>query len=126
MTDLLPFIKQMDTEAAQQRQADQLQAHVESMRCCWPEWEGPRVEDSVHGHCQVHSLTAHSLKYGDRRYHYMAHCRIESISKDGQTIIAIVGYPEDRPDLAHLNGDRLQLDLSEVWPPVHLLRALRA
>ena len=55
----------------------------------------------------------------------MAPCRIESVSPDGLTIIASVEY--DRPcSCADLyNGERLRLDLTEVWPPVWLLSAQR-
>ena len=77
------------------------------------------------GFCEVNTPDAFSLTHGERRYQYMAPCRIESVSPDGLTIIALVEY--DRPcSCADLyNGERLRLDLTEVWPPVWLLSAQR-
>ncbi len=95
------------------------------MSCCWSEWHGPRVEESVHGRCSVHTCIAYNLTHGENRYHYMAPCRIESISEDGNTIIAVVDYPTEGVTHAGIiacarnyNGERLRLDITEVWAPV--------
>lgn len=98
--------------------------HRQSMRNCWPDWEGPRVEDSVHGRCQVGECCVHSLTHGQTLYHYMAPCIIESISDDGNTIIAVIDYPADSHCAAD-NGQRLRLDITEVWPPTAELWAMR-
>jgi hypothetical protein len=101
-----------------------IKQHLDSMRCCWPDWEGPRVEDSVHGRCSVHTCICHSITHNDTRYHYMAPCIIESISEDGNTIIAVVNYEPDS-HCADMNGERLRLDITEVWPPTDELWELR-
>jgi hypothetical protein len=91
--------------------------HIASMRCCWPEWEGPKVEDSVHGRCSINECGIH----------YMAECRIESVSEDGETITVVIDYkrnPYDPDDSQGVNmcarndnGTRLTLDITEIWPP---------
>ena len=55
----------------------------------------------------------------------MAPCRIESVSPDRLTVIAVVDY--DRPGWCcdRYNGERLRLDITEVWPPVRMLAAQR-
>ena len=89
------------------------------MKMCWPEWDGPAANGSgTSRFCEVHACCVHSLTHGDTRYHYMAPCRIESVSPDGLTVIAVVEY--DRPGWTQdrYNGERLRLDITEVWPPV--------
>jgi hypothetical protein len=104
------------------RRKDRVRSHIQSMRCCWPEWEGPRVEDSVHGLCSVHSCCVHSITHGETRYHYMAPCVIESISEDGETIIAVIQYDESAPEHCRDdNGEKLRLDITEVWAPTATL-----
>jgi len=112
-------------EAAQTRERERLQrvsAHCESWACCWPEWEGPQVG----GFCDVGGVIVHNLTHGGPRYHYCAPCRIVEIRDDRMTYIVEIAYPPGT--VAHCfaqNGERLRLDILEVWAPVNRLRAQR-
>ena len=129
-TALFPAFARAEADETRARQTDErvrrVAEHRESMKVCWPEWSGPAAGGSgASGFCEVHTCGVHSLTHGGSRYHYMAPCRIESVSPDGQTIIVVVEY--DRPGWAQdrYNGERLRLDITEVWPPVWLLAARR-
>ena len=129
-TGLFPAFAQAEAEEARQRQAADrersVKEHRASMKFCWPEWTGPVAGGpGASGFCEVHSLTAYSLTHGEGRYHYMAACRIESVSADGLTIVAVVEYDESVWCRDRYNGERLRLDITDVWPPCRLLRALR-
>ena len=129
-TALFPAFAQAEADHTRQRQADErarrVSEHRVSMKVCWPEWPGPVAGGTgTSGFCEVHTCGVHSLTHGGSRYHYMAPCRIENVSPDGLTIIAVVDY--DRPGWCRdrYNGERLRLDITEVWPPVWLLAARR-
>ena len=129
-TGLFPAFVVAEAEQSQQKRLAarerQIAEHCASMKCCWPEWHGPVANGSgLSGFCEVHSLIAHSLTHGARRYHYTAPCRVESVSADGLTVIAVVAYPEPGPCRDFYNGERLRLDITEVWPPCRLLWAQR-
>ena len=129
-TELFPAFAQAESEEDQQRQIAvrqrQIEEHRHSMKFCWPEWTGPVANGpGTSGFCEVHSLTAYSLTHGEGRYHYMAACRIESVSADGLTVVAVVEYDESVWCRDRYNGERLRLDITDVWPPCRLLRARR-
>lgn len=129
-TDLFPAFAQAEVEAGQRRCAAARERHLaehrEHLASCWPEWRGPVANGSdTSGFCEVNTLDAFSLTHGERRYHYMAPCRIESVSTDGLTILAVIEYQRPCPCADLYNGERLRLDLTEVWPPVWLLSARR-
>ena len=134
-TELFPAFAQAEAEENQRRRAfereHRLAEHREHLALCWSEWRGPVANGpdtsgpDTSGFCEVNTLDAFSLTHGERRYHYMAPCRIESVSPDGLTIIAVVEYPRPCPCADLYNGERLRLDLTEVWSPVSLLSAQR-
>lgn len=99
------------------------QDNLESMRCCWPEWEGPRVEDSIHGMCQVGPCCAFNMSKGRVTYLYCVPLKILDVSGDGNTILGAIAYPETEryKGFTEENGELVLLDLWEVWPPVNLL-----
>ena len=121
---LFAFIGQHDQASAAKRDVGRIADHITFMRCFWPDWQGPRVEDSVHGLCSVHNCIVFNLTHNENRYHYMAPCRIESVSEDGLTVTAVIDYGPDSV-CSHYNGERLRLDITEVWPPVARLIAMR-
>lgn len=127
-TDLFPAFARAEAKEDQQRQIAvrqrQIEEHCNSMKFCWPEWTGPVANGpGASGFCEVHSLTAYSLTHGEGRYHYMAACRIESVSTDGLTVVVVVEYDESVWCRDRYNGERLRLDITDVWPPCRLLRA---
>ena len=129
-TELFPAFAQAEAEEDQQRQVairqQRIEEHRSSMKFCWPEWTGPLANGpGTSGFCEVHSLTVHSLTHGEHRYHYMAACRIESISLDGLTLIVVVEYDESVWCRDLYNGEKLRLDITDVWPPCRMLRAGR-
>ena len=129
-TELFPSFAQAEVEEGRRHRAAararQLAEHREHLALCWPEWRGPVANGpGASGFCEVNTLDAFSLTHGERRYHYMAPCRIESVSADGLTIMAVVEYQRPCPCADLYNGERLRLDLTEVWPPVWLLSERR-
>lgn len=99
------------------RRAAQVEEQKRLWAACWPEWEGPVVG----GRCEVDAVCAYNLTHGEIRYHYMAPCRIEEMV-DAETFTVVVDYADDAPEhVKHHNGERLRLDITEVWAPVRLL-----
>jgi hypothetical protein len=110
-----------------------IQRHIESMRLCWPEWEGPRVEDSVHGRCSVHPCCCFSITQNTVTYHSSAPVKITEIRPDGSVIGFIDYIPDpDDPDQSqgvnmcarNYNGEVVLLQPDEIWPPVTDLWAM--
>ena len=129
-TELFPAFVQAEEREGQQRRAaereQRLAEHREHLALCWSEWRGPVANGAgTSGFCEVNTLDAFSLTHGERRYHYMAPCRIESVSPDGLMIVAVIEYHRPCPCADLYNGERLRLDFTEVWPPVSLLSAQR-
>ena len=120
---LFPFIVQHDQARAAERDAGRVADHITFMRCCWPDWHGPKVDPGIDGLCSVHECIVFNLTHNENRYHYMAPCRIESVSQDGLTVTAVIDYGPDSV-CSHYNGERLRLDITAVWPPVAHLIAL--
>ena len=120
MQDLLPgFAAQEAQSRAVAQSLDRRQRvadHLHSLAICWPQWDGPKVG----GRCEVHGCVVHSLTHNALRYHFLAPCIILEISEDRETIIAQVDY---RPGSTceHHNGERLRLDITDVWAPVSIL-----
>jgi hypothetical protein len=129
-TELFPAFAQAEAEEGERRRAAERERHLaehrERLALCWSEWRGPVANGpGTNGFCEVNTLDAFSLTHGERRYHYMAPCRIENVSADGLTIIAVVEYDRPCPCADLYNGERLRLDFTEVWPPVWLLSEQR-
>lgn len=128
-TELFPAFVQAEAEENECRRAiereNRIREHRACMKCRWSEWDGPVANGpGTSAFCEVGYLLAYSLTHDQRRYHYMAPCRIESVSADGLTIIGVVEYPASS-SCSHHNGERLRLDITEIWPPVRLLSEQR-
>ena len=103
-----------------------IRAHRDHLATVWPEWAGPVAGGpGPSSFCEVESLDAFSLTHGERRYHYVASCRVESVSADGLTVIAVVEYTNPGWCRDRYNGERLRLDFIEVGPPRAMIRAER-
>lgn len=126
---LLPVFEKMVAAEESTKANHRIERHIESMRCCWPEWHGPVVSNDIHGRCSVGIPCVFSEKYGEIRYHYCAPCKIIEVSEDGTTIRAAIDYrdyPEHVAALAAIhNNTVLRLHITEVWPPVAELIANR-
>lgn len=73
------------------------------------------------GQCIVFNMT-----HGQHRYHSCAPCRILEILDEGNTFIVEIEYEDKDGSCAKLyNGQRLRLDITEVWAPVAQLIAQR-
>ena len=130
-TEFFPAFAQAEADATRQQQVSErtrrITGHRETMKMCWPEWDGPAANGSgTSRFCEVHACCVHSLTHNDTRYHYTAPCRIESVSPDGLTVVAVVEYDRTGWTQDRYNGERLRLDITEVWPPVRLLLAARS
>lgn len=99
----------------------EIERHRKSWACCWPEWEGPRVG----GWCCVGSCVVFNITNDEISYHYCAPCRIIEISDDGETFVVEIEYQSDCHCAPIYNGQRLRLDVLEVWAPVCQLIAER-
>jgi len=125
-TLMLPLFQEMEQEEKQCDHQECIQRSIDSMRCCWPDWEGPRVEDSVHGRCSVGACIVHSETHGESRYFYMAPCRILEVDENLEWVRAVIDYPEGSAEwVMHHNGTIVKMDITEVWPPTNDLWALR-
>ncbi len=129
-TELFPAFAQAEADEGQRRRAAErercIREHCEHLAILWPEWPGPVAGGpGPSGFCEVESLDAFSLTHGERRYHYMAPCRVESVSADGLTIIAVVEYTNPGWCRDRYNGERLRLDFVEAGPPRAMLRTER-
>ncbi len=129
-TELFPAFAQAEADEGQRRRAAErerrIHEHRDHLAIIWPEWAGPVAgEPGPSGFCEVDSLDAFSLTHGERRYHYMAPCRVESVSADGLTIFAVVEYTNPGWCRDRYNGERLRLDFTEVGPPRAMLRTGR-
>lgn len=120
--EFLPgFLEQEASEEARKRAEGRekaLAVHQESLLTCWPQWAGP----ALGGLIQVHLPVVWSITHGQPRYHYMAPAWIDAISDDGNTYEVVVRYPADNPCAALYNDERLRLDFTEIWAPVHVFR----
>jgi hypothetical protein len=118
---MLPAIEAaLDVERAKRTLEDRrerIEYVKDGWRVCWPEWEGPRVG----GWCEVSSCCAFSITRGKECYHYGAPCEILEISPDGETLIVEVQFPPEVVHCSHYNGERLRLDITQVWAPTQLL-----
>lgn len=126
-TELFPAFAQAEVDEGQHRRAAErerrIRAHRDQLATVWPEWVGPVAGGfGPSGFCEVDTLDAFSLTHRERRYHYMAPCRVESVSADGLTIIAVVEYTNPGWCRDRYNGERLRLDFTEVGPPRAMLR----
>lgn len=105
----------------------------EHRRLCWPEWEGPRVEDSVHGRCEVNPCCCFSITHNTVTYHYQAPVKITEVRPDG-SVIGFIDYIPDPTDpdqtqgvnmcARNHNGEVVLLQPDEIWPPTDDLWAL--
>lgn len=116
------FIEEEKALAATKEKDDlenEIKRHWESLRMCWSEWKGPKVDPtSIDGYCQVNHITVYSITHGENRYHYMAPCRIISASDDLTWFEVEVEYDKDC-HCAHYNGERLKLHITDIWAPVY-------
>jgi len=125
-TPMLPLFQEIEREDERKKHAERVTRATESMRCCWPDWEGPRVEESVHGRCSVGQCVVHSETHGETRYFYCAPCRILEVDAKLEWVRAVVDYPEGSAEwVMHHNGTILKMDITEVWPPTDDLWAIR-
>lgn len=90
-----------------------------SWAVCWPEWEGPRVG----GYCEVDEICA-TKEEGGQIYCYTELCRLLEERPDGSWLAVIEmgevhGKPWDK------DGTRLILPITNIWPPVRILREFR-
>ena len=123
---MLPLFDVLDAAEKARRYQERVEAHRRSMRACWPEWEGPRVEESVHGRCSVGQCIVFSETHGENLYLYTAPCRILEVGPGMEWVRAVVDYPPDAASwVLHHNGTVVRMDITEVWPPTDELWALR-
>lgn len=127
MTDSqeFPAIQDFDAQvrAANARifRREQVAAHRRSLQVCWPEWT-----PEVGGRCEPCGAIVHNLTHGMPRYHAGAPCKIIECLPDQETFIVEIDYPPGT--VAHCfakNGERLRLDITELWAPVGILHPAR-
>lgn len=91
--------------------------HIKSMRCCWPEWEGPEVG----GYCSVGECCPYHPDTNESQgYHYTERCKILE-QRDEYTWIVKIDHSNETLDKAPWmerdNGKILVLDLLSIWAP---------
>jgi hypothetical protein len=138
-TELLPFIVADDKLRAAEERRQRVADHIESMACCWEEWDGNqgiKVGTRIElGSCSATLAEDRAYpwkigvgenntgKAGTSVYCYMAPAKVVEVV-DTETFIAEIQYPtgtdseENRVSVEWMNGTKLRLDILEVWPPV--------
>lgn len=145
VTDESGFFPTIATEFADQAKADALRErlervarHIESMLCCWEEWDGntaivvgTRIEiGSTFSKLAVDApdfpIGLQPKVAGAGVYAYMAPCKIVEVI-NAETFVAEIDYPPDTgvDHCLNMNGTKLLLDILDVWPPVRLLSLAR-
>lgn len=126
MFDLFIQADTISQKAKEQSDLEQrIEEHRKSLKICWPEWNGPVIDsNSIDGYCSVNTCIVYSITHQENRYHYMAPCKIVSISNDGLNIKCEVEYPKGS-SCEHYNGERLQLHFLEIWAPTSLINKHR-
>lgn len=111
------FVKRIDVEKLKEDRISKINHHKKMWKICW-DWEGP----TPGGRCQVDNVVAYD--YDNKRscgYWYCAPCKIiGEISKNKWLVV--VDYVTDQKYLLDLNGTRLLLDITDIWPPVRDLQ----
>ena len=129
-TELFPAFAQAEADEHQRRRAAErerrIHEHRDHLAKVWSEWAGPVAGGpGPSAFCEVDTPDAFNLTHGQRRYHYMAPCRVESVSGDGLTVIAVIEYTNPGWCRDLYNGQRLRLDYLEVGPPRAMIWAER-
>jgi len=126
-TPIFDFFDQEEKTLAATKEKEDLKKEIENhhkfLRMVWKEWDGPKVDSTtIGGYCSVHSPIVHSITHNEQRYHYMAPCRIDSISDDCTEFEVTIEY-EKGSTCEHYNGERLRLHILEVWAPTQMIIA---
>jgi hypothetical protein len=97
-----------------------------SMRCSWPDWEGPKVtaddDPDPAGYASC-GMIVESLTHGDTRNHYCAPIKITEVDHRG-TVTGVICYTGDTHCKA-MNGEIVRMKLRDLWVPVDRLWAVR-
>lgn len=132
---LFDFIHEHDAQQEREKTDNGREENIKSCRICWPEWNGPKVHspdmpnDQIDGYCEVGQCIVYSITHGEPRYHYCAPCKIIEVHQDH--VVAVVDYDteSDHPGTSGCaktyNGEKLRIDLWEIWPPTARIRAWR-
>lgn len=95
-------------------------SHLEAMRACWPEWDGPAPGMLA----EVCSVVVFSIDRQRKWYAYMAPVRL--VSEECGAFIAVIEYPHTAPEnCLAMNGEHLRLELDDIWPPTKILAKAR-
>lgn len=97
---------------------DRAASNLASMRLCWPQWQGPRISEDVHGYISVGGCIVYNESHQRHSFHYTELCKVIEITREH--IRAVIAMGEDSV-IAHKNGQVLCLGYDEIWPPVSLL-----
>lgn len=93
--------------------------NAKSIRCCWPDWEGPKVtaadDPDPAGFASCGSGTVFSITNNCDTWHYCAPFKIEKIYPNG-TVEGVISYEGDTHCTAY-NGERIRVPLDCLWPP---------
>jgi hypothetical protein len=112
--------KTNEEKAARLARLKTIEDHYNSLKLCWKEWNGPKVSDTIDGYCSVNTPIVYSITDKCNRYHYMAPCKILTISPDGETLEVEIKYCPSST-CAHYNGTILRLDITDVWAPTSMI-----
>lgn len=99
---------------------DRAASNLASMRLCWPEWQGPRISDDIHGYISVGGCIVYNESHQRHSFHYTEICKVIEITPDH--IRAVIAMGENSV-IANKNGQVLCLKHHEIWPPVGLFTA---
>lgn len=116
LADLNAYAKDSKKELEALRRKRDVVSRRRYWEVCW-HWK-----PEVGGRAEVETWAKNLTTGEEQHYCAGAECRIESISDDGETFILVIDYLPGNPrECRGLNGTRLQVDICELWAPVHFL-----
>lgn len=115
MNTVTPFLPGMAPAVAPSR--DLAAENMAMVRLCWPQWEGPRISDDVHGYISVGGCIVYNESHQRHSFHYTEICKVIEITS--QHIRAVIAMGEHSV-IANKNGQVLCLKHHEIWAPVQL------
>lgn len=107
-----PLLAELTAQAQAKELNHDRQQHLDALRACWPEWDGPAVAAGLAGRCEI-------ARCGE---FYMAPATIIQVLDGGNRFRVAIRYEEDAPQhCRESNGTEIEIDLEEIWPPTNLL-----
>ena len=110
------FLDIMDRQLQEKEKAKRYVEQKRMWQLCW-QWDGPKIGEPL----EVDSVCAKNIK-GETAFYYCAPCIAEKEIEPGKWI-ARIEYSDDAPEhCQEMNGEKLVLEITDIWAPVNYLK----